>query len=153
MLTCGYCGALIWGTCKDCVKSGRWGSKDRRDFPGRRNFKFLVDHEQKKENDELRNEIDGLKDEIDGLKDEIEQQNKIDCMDELETDRDELEEMEFDDEGNSHVVHGISKSLEELKKEVKDVKHCSVCYGTGWAGSDKCPQCFGTGQKTSDSFF
>ena len=74
-------------------------------------------------------------------------------MDESETDRDELEEMEFDDEGNSHVVHGISKSLEELKKEVKDVNHCSVCYGTGWAGSDKCPQCFGTGKKTSDSFF
>ena len=31
MPTCGYCGAIIFLTCKDCEKRGVWGSKYRRE--------------------------------------------------------------------------------------------------------------------------
>ena len=123
MPTCGYCGAIIFLTCKDCEKKGIWGSKYRRDFPGTKSSSYC--DEQEEENSELRGEIGELKDEIGELKDEIKQQKIIDDVSDADRDDD------WDDDSGD--------------------THCGKCDGTGiWSsgGNIECPYCNGSGTAT-----
>ena len=103
MAICGYCGALIFLTCKDCEKKGIWGSKYRRDFPGTKSSSYC--DEQEEENSELdltkMKEYEKHKEQIDAL---IISGQKFKTYDEI---RELLIDSQEDDDSSEDEAAGV----------------------------------------------